>query len=280
MSVVRNGFDTLTTALACGLRIELGNVVEQIDYSGEGVTVRCVRGGKEVTYMADACLCTLPLGVLKRSVKGEGDAPAFLPPLPASKRKAVESLGFGNLNKVVLIFEKPFWNQLQAFGRAAESSISRGEFYIFYPVCDMPVLIAMMAGTSAFANEELNDGVILNKAMKILSSIFGQACPKEPVDSVITRWQTDTFARGCYSYISPDSTGDTYDELAVPVCDSQGRRKLFFAGEHTNRNYPSSVHGAFLSGLREAGRIADEFIGCPYSPFYCGDEEMSSLLST
>lgn len=32
-------------------------------------------------------------------------------------------------------------------------------------------------------------------------------------------------------------------------------------GEHTIRNYPATVHGALLSGLREAGRIADYYIG-------------------
>jgi lysine-specific histone demethylase 1 len=36
-------------------------------------------------------------------------------------------------------------------------------------------------------------------------------------------------------------------------------------GEHTIRNYPATVHGAFLSGLREGGHICDQFVGCPYS---------------
>lgn len=39
--------------------------------------------------------------------------------------------------------------------------------------------------------------------------------------------------------------------------------RLFFAGEHTIRNYPATVHGALLSGIREAGRIADYFLGFP-----------------
>jgi len=44
-----------------------------------------------------------------------------------------------------------------------------------------------------------------------------------------------------------------------------GFPRVFFAGEHTIRNYPATVHGAFLSGLREAGRIADQFLGAPYA---------------
>ena len=38
-----------------------------------------------------------------------------------------------------------------------------------------------------------------------------------------------------------------------------------FTGEHTMRNYPATVHGALLSGLREGGRISDQFLGCSYA---------------
>lgn len=45
--------------------------------------------------------------------------------------------------------------------------------------------------------------------------------------------------------------------------DSDGNPRVLFGGEHTNRQYPSTVHGAFLSGLREAARLADHFLGPP-----------------
>lgn len=41
------------------------------------------------------------------------------------------------------------------------------------------------------------------------------------------------------------------DALAEPVAS-----RLYFAGEATNREYPTTAAGAFLTGVREATRIA------------------------
>lgn len=85
----------------------------------------------------------------------------------------------------------------------------------------------------------------------------------------MTRWRTDEWARGSYSYVAVGSTGVDYDYMAAPVCAPSAPKgtqpTLFFAGEHTMRNYPATVHGALLSGLREAGRIADQLLGVPYA---------------
>jgi lysine-specific histone demethylase 1 len=46
------------------------------------------------------------------------------------------------------------------------------------------------------------------------------------------------------------STSADCDVLAEPE-----NARLFFAGEATLRDYRSTVHGAYLSGLREAMRL-------------------------
>lgn len=74
----------------------------------------------------------------------------------------------------------------------------------------------------------------------------------EPIQTVCTRWGSDPFCLGSYSNVAVGASGDDYDILAESVGDG----RLFFAGEATTRRYPATMHGAFLSGLREAANIA------------------------
>lgn len=48
------------------------------------------------------------------------------------------------------------------------------------------------------------------------------------------------------------ASGDDYDILAESVGDG----RLFFAGEATTKRYPATMHGAFLTGLREAANMS------------------------
>lgn len=72
-----------------------------------------------------------------------------------------------------------------------------------------------------------------------------------PIQTICTRWGSDPLCCGSYSHVVVGSSGSDYDILAESVGDG----RLFFAGEATNRKYPATMHGAFLSGLREASRI-------------------------
>ncbi|CAJ0592795.1 unnamed protein product [Cylicocyclus nassatus] len=278
---IRDGYgDFLTRLVTSDIAsdIKQNAVVEEITYNEKGVEVKYKTDEITETVEGDVCLCTIPLGVLKRSVTGCSDAPKFEPPLPENTVNAVLEMGFGNFNKVVLIFSRPFWDVTQNyFGHLNHSRASRGEMFMFTALSKAPVLIAMMAGEAA--NLEAPNEVIVRKAMNVLANIFGSACPKGPVEAVITRWHKDPFACGAYAYIPCGSHGDLCDILAEPVRAKledgsySGKERIFFAGEHTSGRYPASVQGAWLSGIREAARIADLYLGCPFSASSAADPE-------
>nr|CAN68725.1 hypothetical protein VITISV_033600 [Vitis vinifera] len=182
-------------------------------------------------------LCTVPLGVLK---KGTID---FLPQLPQRKRDAIQRIGFGLLNKVAMLFPYDFWGgEIDTFGHLTEESTMRGEFFLFYSYSSVsggPLLVALVAGEAAI-NFEMMSPV---EAVRRLFLIQFQV--------VCTRWGKDRFTYGSYSYVAIGSSGDDYDILAESVGDG----RVFFAGEATNKQYPATMHGAFLSGMREAANI-------------------------
>ncbi|KAH6784164.1 protein FLOWERING locus D-like protein [Perilla frutescens var. hirtella] len=242
------GNGRLVQALLENVPIHYDKTVQAIRYGSDGVQV--VVGGGQV-YEGDMVLCTVPLGVLKsRSIE-------FIPELPQRKLDAIRRLGFGLLNKVALLFPHAFWGtDLDTFGHLSDHPSRRGEFFLFYSyatVAGGPLLIALVAGEAAYRFETSDPTDSVQRVLRILRDIYepqGIEVP-DPIQTVCTRWGGDPLSCGSYSNVSVGASGDDYDILAESVGDG----RLFFAGEATNRRYPATMHGALLSGFREAANM-------------------------
>ena len=106
-SVLPGGMQQLVERMADGLDVRLNEVVTAIAYDNDGC--RITTGSGE--WHAGHVIVTVPLGVLKCG------ALAFDPPLPTAKQDAIDRLGYGNLTKVRVLFDAPFWKPQQyAFG--------------------------------------------------------------------------------------------------------------------------------------------------------------------
>ena len=73
-----------------------------------------------------------------------------------------------------------------------------------------------------------------------------------------SRWCGSPYFRGSYSYPSAGAGGAAIDALAAPLVPAGGGGGggvLCFAGEATSRRHTGCVHGAYLSGQREARRL-------------------------
>lgn len=239
--VFPEGYNQITDGLAKGLDIRLGVKVAGISYGADGVDVETSSG----RYGGDKVIVTFPLGVLKQAeVK-------FEPPLPAWKQSAIDRLDMGVLDKVYLKFSEAFWDEeIEGISYVGERVGEWCDWLNFVPYINEPVLMAFHGGAKGYELEELSDDEIIAGAIKTLRVIYGDGIP-EPVGYLITRWGKDPLAFGSYSHIPPFASGDDYDALFEPVDDV-----LYFAGEATSREYPATVHGAYLSGVAAAEEIA------------------------
>lgn len=234
------GYNQITDGLAKGLDIRLGAIVKTVRYGSDGVEVETSAG----RFTAGKAVVTFPLGVLKQaSVK-------FEPPLPKSKQTAIDRLGMGVLNKVYLRFPEAFWDEdIETISYVGGELGEWCDWLSFTPFTGKPILMAFHGGEKGFALEDLGDGEIRAGAMKTLRVMFGSGIP-EPDGMLITRWGRDPFSFGAYSHVPPFASGEDHDALFAPVDDV-----LFFAGEAASRDYPSTVHGAYLSGVKAAGEM-------------------------
>lgn len=208
---------------------------------------------------ADALVCTLPLAILKIP-SGKPGHVEFYPPLSLVKQEAIQKLGCGILNKCALSFPRIFWQDVDFLGLASDH---RRPYLIVnvakYMTNHKPVLIFMYGGAFAKEIEDWKDGDIVDDCMSVLRELYGKrdAVP-DPLDYLVTRWGHEQFSRMAFTYVPPGVDGmQELARMSEPIYDAkmEHRPLIMFAGEHTNPFYPSTIHGAFLSGIREAYRF-------------------------
>uniref|UniRef100_A0A2I3GNJ3 Lysine demethylase 1B n=1 Tax=Nomascus leucogenys TaxID=61853 RepID=A0A2I3GNJ3_NOMLE len=243
------GYSVIIEKLAEGLDIRLKSPVQSIDYSGDEVQVTTTDG---TGYSAQKVLVTVPLALLQKG------AIQFNPPLSEKKMKAINSLGAGIIEKIALQFPYRFWDSkvqgADFFGHVPPSASKRGLFAVFYdmdPQKKHSVLMSVIAGEAVASVRTLDDKQVLQQCMATLRELFKEQEVPDPTKYFVTRWSTDPWIQMAYSFVKTGGSGEAYDIIAE---DIQGT--IFFAGEATNRHFPQTVTGAYLSGVREASKIA------------------------
>jgi len=242
--IITGGYTRLVNALASRVRdIRLNEVVSSIAYTGTGVTVTSTSGNQVGSHV----VVTVPLGVLKAG------SIAFNPGLPASHTTRIAALGVGSLEKVVMRFPVNFWGgNRNSFYYLSDT---QGEYPLFVDwssYVGQPTLVCICGGQFARTLDGFDTATVQTRIMAILTQIFGAAAVA-PTSLTVTRWLRDPFALGSYSHIPTGATQMDMDELGQPA----GGRVLF-AGEATSEDFYGTVHGAMLSGIREAKRLTQQ----------------------
>ncbi|MGQ0797495.1 MAG: flavin monoamine oxidase family protein [Methanobacteriota archaeon] len=224
--------------------IHLRTRITRIGWSAEGVRVQATSDEGPERFEAPAAVVTLPLGVLKA-----GDV-AFEPALPDAKRRAIESIGYGEVVKVLQAFDASA--RTTALGRYRFVADEGGGFY-FLPLGDRasgPVLVeGFIAGRKArgFSGRPERD-VVAEVVGTLRAMVSDPGLPAKLRGARVIDWVSDPYAKGAYTFQAVGGGLAMRRELAQPLGGV-----LFFAGEatHTKGEY-ATVHGALETGERAA----------------------------
>ena len=183
---LKNGYIKLIEYLASRVpasAIRLNERVTNVNWAGSlsTVQVRNAITGNTVNYQAKYVVSSLPLGVLKNSYTS-----LFSPPLPVDKTNAIQRLSFGTVDKIFLVFDKPYFTETSdvkfLWPEEYESSLQsspESEFYKkitqFTIVPNRPnILVSLITGEAAIYSESLSD----QKFLDILTEIFRKFFPR------------------------------------------------------------------------------------------------------
>lgn len=239
------GFAPMIQALQAGLRIRTETPV---------VSIRHTRGQVEVhsgseTIRARCAIVTAPLGVL------QAGAIRFDPELPSSHLDALGRLRMGVLNKCLLRMPPGFQAGHAFLGRMDAGASRWTEWVDLASVSGSPILAGMNAAAHARAVESLDAASREAGAREALLRTLGDPRGRAAMGAgtfAATAWASDPWSLGSYSFVPAGGSPGALRVLARPVSPN-----LFLAGEHTSREHPSTLQGAWLSGLRAASQAAD-----------------------
>jgi len=120
------------------------------------------------------------------------------------------------------------------------------------------ILMTLISVKEAVESEHLSDDDLVKEVLRTLRTLFSDDAVPEPLASKATRWGSDEFSRGCYTFLPPGTSDQDFHILQSPingngdslVLEGSETMRLFWAGEHTTSLHPSMAHGAMLSGIR------------------------------
>nr|CAD2159628.1 unnamed protein product [Meloidogyne enterolobii] len=258
-------------------KLNLNSRVVQIDYRGKHVRLKLQKTNNDQNLMEeewlsthfDFVIITVPIGHLKQF-----SSTMFLPQLPKNKLKIIEAIGFGSMEKVFLVYDKPFWPEnmtsliaLNCNYEEEEEGRIRDSLHTLqpHPWAKNRILVLWLSGNGPRLVNALTDSMLSDLITKHLREVLQDRNIRPPVKIIRTKWLNDQNFLGSYTYITPQSSlisDDPFSILAEPIYSKKDQKlKLLFAGEGTHSQIFQTTIGAFESGQREAERIKEYLIG-------------------
>jgi monoamine oxidase len=240
LAKIKGGNDQLPRAFALRLsdQVRYCCAVEQIDRSGQRVRIAYRRAGMLEHIDADAVVCTIPFGVLRKI--------AVTPEWSAEKRNVIDNLYYGPAERNTYQVAKRYWEAdgLNGFG------LSDKGFEIWQPTHGKPgkrgLLQTFVYENYAAQLDQFSESDRFERMVGDLDEVHPGL--RQSLETVITKsWANDPWQRGGYVIYHVGQ-----QKWYADVCRREGR--IWFAGEHAS-GWPGWMQGAITSGIKAANDI-------------------------
>jgi monoamine oxidase len=234
---ITGGNSRLIEALATRVgkdRIHTGAPVSAVLQRGGRVEVKTAQG----SYMADACICTVPATALNRI--------QFDPPLPLAQSRAAEALQYSRIVKNSILFSDRFWKS-DDFSLVSDAT----SHYYFHSTQSQPgdygILCSYAVGDKADVLASRQDPHRLETITRDLSPFSDRA--QELARKIASyAWQRDPYTQGAYALYRPGQWFSVRPLLQRP------HGKVLFAGEHL-AEWQGFMEGAVVTGEQAAAAL-------------------------
>ena len=218
--------------------------VVAIESENGGAAVRCADGS---AYLCDVAILTVSLPLLNEIT---------FPPAERERVAAVAAhIGFGNVIKIVFRFRSRWWLERRKVLADLIFLLSDEKIPVWWTQLPdkRPVLTGWFAGPRTGAVSDLDEGLLIGEGLASLANVF-QLPPRHLEQSLVAaralNWGKDPFARGAYSYATPQT------RQALAAIESRSRSRILLAGEAYYRGKDmGTVEAALAHGLATARSI-------------------------
>jgi monoamine oxidase len=220
-----------------GDRVVLSAPVQAIVQGESGIAVSTPKG----EFQARFVIVTVPPASAARI--------RYEPALPAAREGLQSRMPMGNIIKVNVAYEKPFWRTNGFNGQVATDDDTLGIVMDDTQTVGLPVLLAFIEGERAVRLSGATKEERKRAVLESLVRFFGPEAAT-PVGYVENDWNVEPYILGYVGHMPPGVMTRFGHALRAPC----GR--IHWAGTETSTEYQGYLEGALRSGVRAADEVA------------------------
>ena len=116
-------------------------------------------------------------------------------------------------------------------------------------------LVTQIPGEAGKYIESMPDQLLIDCFQELFSRFYPDNPLPPPRQLIRSHWSTKPNIYGSHTFIAMGSSIHDIKQYAKPLANRDHRPQILFAGEGTHEQFYGTVHGAFISGIREAKRL-------------------------